>query len=90
MNSTERKLLENVLDFLDRLFDRKLTAHEVWTLLFATQEAVRGTDHFAPLEQASQELIKIVRKGGSEMDQQDLALRSTDSLRHYLANVTRE
>ena len=39
----EKALLNNVLDALDRLFDRQSSVIDLWALLFATADALRGT-----------------------------------------------
>jgi hypothetical protein len=83
----ERKLLENVLDALDRLFDRQCSVIDLWALLFATTEALRATEHCDQLERTTAILLAIIRSGASEEMQRDRALIVTDELRHYLAGL---
>lgn len=56
MTAREQKLLENVLDALDRLFDRQSFAVDTWALLFATCEALRATVYLPELERPPIEL----------------------------------
>ncbi|NUP13547.1 MAG: hypothetical protein HOW73_46515 [Polyangiaceae bacterium] len=83
----EAQLLENVLDGLDRLFDDECTAMDTWALVFATSEALRGTEHSRELERALELQSTTIRSGGSKQAKRDLALSDTDQLRHYLADL---
>lgn len=87
MSKHEKLLLENALNALDRLYDGDSSVVDVWALLFATCEAVRGTDHHPEFERPMDELLLIVRSGKSAEFQRDRALGATDELRHYLAKV---
>ena len=51
MTPKERELLENVLDSLDRLFDRRIGVIDVCALVQATAEALRDTPHQSALEE---------------------------------------
>jgi hypothetical protein len=84
MTSTE-KLLTNLLDSLDRLFDRDCRVIDVWALAFATSEALRETEHYAILQKVLPELLATSRSLASADEKRDRALIATDSLRHYLA-----
>ena len=86
-SASEKKLLENALDSLDRLFDGDSSAIDVWALMLATAEALRDTPHAPELERATRELLVIVRANGPIHDQQDRALEVTGDLRHYLAGL---
>ena len=49
MIDDEKKLLENILDGLDRLFDSESSAIDLQTLIFATSKALSNTEYFAIL-----------------------------------------
>ncbi len=83
----EKILLENVLDALDRLFDRHCSAIDVWALLLATSEALRATEHASQLEGPVPDLLAVVRSGASAEVVRQRALEVTDELRKYLART---
>lgn len=87
MTATEKCLLDNALDALDRLFDRDSLAIDVWALLVATSEALRATQHYSKLVRPTVELLAIIRSNASPEAERDLALEVTDKLRHYLAGL---
>jgi hypothetical protein len=78
-------LLENVLDALDRLFDRECSCIDVLALLMATAEALRDTPHSGELLRPIASLSDVVRSGVDGETQRERALDLTDPLRHYLA-----
>ncbi|HEX2878413.1 MAG TPA: hypothetical protein VHO25_02640 [Polyangiaceae bacterium] len=80
-------LLENILDALDRLFDRECACIDILALLIATAEALRDTPHSAELNRAIVALSDVVRSGADRETQRELALDLTNSLRHYLAAI---
>jgi hypothetical protein len=81
----ERLLQENVLNALDRLFDRRCRVIDVHDLILATCEALKGSEFSAKAEPVAAELLRIVRSGQSPEQIRDLALAATDDLRHFLA-----
>lgn len=83
----ERQLLENVLDAMDRLFDRHISAIDLWGLLLATAEALRATPHYGALLSPTAQLLAISRSGTDTETERDQALDATDVLRHYLAEL---
>lgn len=87
MTPREKQLLGNVLDALDRLFDWRSSALDLWALLFATAEALRGTPHHGELEKATQALRLVIRSGDTQEAQRDCAMEETDCLRLYLARL---
>ena len=87
MIDEEKKLLENVLDGLDRLFDRESHAIDLQALIFATSKALYNTGHFGILDAAANSLEKIVRSRLKIDDERDAALDDTNNLRHYLAEI---
>jgi hypothetical protein len=87
MTTIEDELLENILDALDRLFDREMYVIDLLALLFATAEALRTTRHYEELLNPTNELREVVRSGATRDAQRDRALHITDKLRHYLADV---
>ncbi len=86
MTKDEKALLENLLDSLDRLFDRKSTVIDVYALLFATSKALANTPHYPHIEPLVGNLLTIVRRQGSEEVRRDAALVATDDLRKFLAD----
>ncbi|MBI3865376.1 MAG: hypothetical protein HY290_26170 [Planctomycetia bacterium] len=85
-SAREKKLLDNALESLNRLFDRNISVIDVWALMLATAEALRNTPHAPELERAVRELLVVVSANRPFRDQRDRALEVTDDLRHYLAS----
>lgn len=84
MNQTERKMLENLLDSLDRLFDRKCEVIDFYFLLFAS-EAVIGNVFPLFATSYSEKLNVLIRSGKTEEFQREEALNITDGLRIALS-----
>jgi hypothetical protein len=85
---TETRLLENVLDALDDLYDRRDRA-EWWTerLLLATSVAFRGTQWERPMAEAAT-AIKLIRSGDGSRDAKNSAtLVATGDLRLQVARA---
>lgn len=87
MTSREERLLENLLDALDRLYDHQSTVIDIHDLLFATSDALSDTSHFVPLQESLPALTSILRSGASGTVQRDAALIATNRLRQYLAEL---
>ncbi|MEW4454294.1 hypothetical protein AB1L30_16590 [Bremerella sp. JC817] len=87
MDKTERMLLENVLNALDRLFDHETQVCDLCDLLIATSAALSNSDHTAKLEEAASETDTLRRSSLSREKQRDQALVETDELRKYLSDV---
>ena len=85
MTRQEQQLLENVLDALDRLFDRASKVIDVHAIIFATCEASKGSEFSAKAEPVLLELRKIIRCADSPERKRDSALVATDDLRLFLA-----
>jgi hypothetical protein len=85
---TERRLLENVLDALDDLYDRRDRA-EWWAerLLLATSVAFRGTQWEHPMAEAAT-AIELIRLGGGTYEAKNAAaLAATGDLRLQVARA---
>jgi hypothetical protein len=87
MPDTDIKLLDNLLDALDRLYDRATTVTDLHALVYATEVALSGSVHTAMLTDAEQLLQRLLRSGKSVTEERDIALNETDDLRKYLAGV---
>ena len=87
MTNDEGMLVNNVLDGLDRLFDRESKAVDLQALIFATSKALSNTEHFAILNDAANSLEKIVCSELKAEDERDSALVVTNDLRIYLAEI---
>jgi len=85
--ATERRLLANLLDALDRLFDRECGAADLAALLFATSVALGGTRISGVLDSTRLQLESIARSEASGEDLYCAALQATDALRHELARL---
>lgn len=90
MSNREQLLLNNALDALDRLFDRRSSVIDVQALFFATGEALRGTAHQSHFERSAAELLAVIRSCEAGQEERDRALAVTDELRLYLAKLTPE
>ena len=90
MSETEAKLLGNLLDALDRLYDQKCSDVDIWALLFATASALGG-HRLAPLvHEARGRVEEVVRSGYSEEDRNGACLAATGDLRLALARIDHE
>lgn len=87
MTNDERKLLGNILDGLDRLFDRESRAIDIYALVFATSKTFSGTEYFTILNDTANNLEKVVRSGLNIEDERDEALMVTNDLRISLAET---
>jgi hypothetical protein len=87
MTRHEQMLLNNVLDALDRLYDRVSKVIDVRSLIVATAEALPGSEFAARAEPVLKELQEILRSERSPAEKRDLALGITDDLRQFLAKT---
>lgn len=87
MNDIELILLENILDSLDRLFDRDSCAIDVYVLIFATAKALAETKHHEILDKTAKKLEAVLKTIDSKEELRDAALLETDELRHYTAKL---
>jgi hypothetical protein len=82
----ERTLLHNLLDSLDRLYDRDCGPFDVDLLLRATASAISDQAWIATIEETSAALTKLMRAGLPPEEQYRKALVVTNDLRVKLAN----
>lgn len=87
MTDVEKELLENILDGLDRLFDRESRAVDTYTLIFATSKTFSNTEYFSILEKTANDLKKILHSKLKIENERDESLRVTNDLRFFLAEV---
>lgn len=87
MTNDERKLLDNILDALDRLFDTESTAVDIYVLIFATSKALSNTEYFVILDNAVNNLEEIVSSKLKADDERSEALKVTNDLRIFLAET---
>ncbi len=81
------RLLDNMLDSLDRLFDRESGVIDVYAIVYASALALREHRLFAVFEEAAESLERVVRAGLPEEAARELALEVTDPLRIALADA---
>lgn len=86
IEGSEQLLLENVLDGLDRLYDQKTTAIDLWAICYATCQALKQTCHFAILESTTQQLEKLFRSNVSIQEENGQARCITGDLRIHLCD----
>jgi hypothetical protein len=84
--SDRRTLLHNLLDSLDRLYDRDCGAADVGLLLTATASAISDQSWIASIEQASAALRDLIRSRLSAEQEYSKALIVTNDLRIKLAD----
>jgi hypothetical protein len=84
----EKRLLENVLDALDDLYDRRDRA-EWWTerLLLATSVAFRGTHWEHPMAEAATAIRLSLRDDSTNDAKNTAALAATGDLRLQVAHA---
>ena len=85
LTNDERILLENVLESLDRLFDRDSTARDLSLLLVATSMALHREELAVAFEEPMRQLSEVVRSKLLPDPKRDLALKITDGLRGFVA-----
>ena len=86
MDNSERQLLDNMLDALDRLYDRQSSALDVQALAQATAAAVSTPDIASQLADAASALQVVVRSRLGEKEY-EAALDATHDLRLGLSAV---
>ncbi len=87
MNETDAKICENILDALDRLFDRESKVIDIFALIFASSEALGSSVTGLNLDGLAIELEKISRNGKAEELQREEALQVTNNLRVTLNDM---
>jgi hypothetical protein len=80
------KICENLLDTLDRLFDRDSQVIDVYALVLASSEALKDSLPELGLSGIAIELDKISKNGKPEELQREEALRATNNLRVALSD----
>lgn len=84
MNEIERQLLNNMLDALDRLYDRQSSALDVHALAQATAAGVSSPEMARELSDAASALLVVVRSHLGEKEY-EAALDATHDLRLRLS-----
>lgn len=84
MNKLEKRLLENIFDSLDRLFDRECKVIDLHALLFASDLALKQFNSRIHLADLINELDKILKRMNSDEEQRKRTLAVTDNLRNEL------
>jgi hypothetical protein len=84
MNIIEKRLLENVFDSLDRLFDKECKVIDFYALIFASDIALKETKSSVRLSEYIDKLDTILKAGGSENKQRECTISATNSLRDKL------
>ena len=87
LTDIEIRLLDNVLDALDRLFDGKSSPIDIRDLLLATGHALKHPPSIPYVLDPVAALDEILRKRESPETQRQLSLEATDNLRQYLADL---
>ena len=90
LTKSQRTLLTNVFDALDRLFDRDSTVWDVYAILYATSEALAETPFQSAFETPIRGLAETIRSNAPRESQRDAAMLITDDLRLLLASVLRQ
>ena len=85
---TENRLLANLLDALDRLFDRQCGPVDLAALLLASSAALHGTRMSKVMDSSRLQLEIVVRSGASGEELHRAALHATADLRHELARLS--
>jgi len=84
MHDSEKQILENLFDALDRLFDHKCQVVDVHDLLFASELALKEFNPSIDLSGYRTALSLILKKNSSYEEQRKSALNSTETLRSEL------
>ncbi len=83
----ERDLLTNLLNSLDRLFDRENQVVDVHDLLVASSVALAETSHSPHLLDAVARTHIVLRSRKAPETKRDDALNETQTLREYLSDI---
>ncbi|ROR97867.1 hypothetical protein EDC56_3534 [Sinobacterium caligoides] len=84
MRLSDTQILENLLDALDRLFDRECKVIDLHALLYASQVALREGSTAIELGHYTIAVSALVRGGAAEDIQREEALEITNNLRAEL------
>jgi hypothetical protein len=87
MAPLEEQLLENVIDSLDRAFDRRCGAVDVHAIILATSAALPSSKFTEVAAPALCALEQVVKSQASDGEQWMAILSATDDLRAYIASV---
>ena len=90
LTKDQRTLLDNVLESLNRVFDRVCTASDVHALLVATAMALRESALADVFESPIRKLNQVVRSHDSPDRKRDLGLAVIDDLRKFVAEQLRQ
>ncbi len=88
MTKREQLLLKNVLDSLDRLYDGDSLPIDVYALIVATSEALKGSEFSVMAESIVPRLKEIAWSAMTAENKKHQMLFVTSELRHFLARVT--
>src|ERR1700733_14962841 len=89
LTKDQRTLLKNVLEALNRLFDRDSTVVDVHALLVATATPLHGSGLASAFESPTRQLRDILQSDALPDRKRDLALDATDDLRKFVAEELR-
>ena len=82
------RLLVNVLDAIDRLYDNSITVLDLYAIILATSAAMLGTDLHELLTSTSGDLLRISQSDSTTSEtSRGNALEATDPLRKRLAGL---
>ena len=87
MAEEKNQLLNNQLDALDRLFDRKTEVVDLHAITYATAQALRTDPLFPLFEETAKALEKVIRAGTLGDQARDQALYATNQLRMTIADL---
>lgn len=87
MKPLERRILENVFDALDRLFDHNCQVEDVHDLLFASNIALKDLGSSVCLNDYVNSLESIIKTNDSNELKRELSLEETDKLRFILNDL---
>lgn len=80
-------LLDNLMNGLDRLYDKETRVIDIHALLHATRWAMAATDLGDQIGAAAEGVLVVVRSGATEEEQNRAALAVTDPLRRSVADA---
>lgn len=87
LNKTQRILLQNVVDALDRLYDNDSGVIDLYAMLYATWHALSETPLAPAFEPPIRELKAILESDEIRDRKRAAALGATDQLRHAVCNA---
>jgi hypothetical protein len=85
MNKNEIVILNIIMDSLDRLYDKKTNAIDVYGIIFASSFALIESNYYFKLSECAKELMTVIQLNSPR--ENEMALECTEELRLIISNA---